>query len=86
MGAAGVLERYRQIRPRLLVLERSYRYAGKRIDLMSKWREVANELKKHGLEKVVVVPGFGDSDDRKIDELPLRSVYISSTDRAILVH
>ncbi|THH05067.1 hypothetical protein EW145_g5069 [Phellinidium pouzarii] len=60
MGARGILERYRQIRPCLIVAETSALYAGKYIDLTPKLREVAQELKNFGLKKVVLVPGAGD--------------------------
>lgn len=73
MGAPGVLDRYRQIRPRMLIVERSYRYGGKRIDLMERWKRVVDELRKFGLEQVVVVPGVGDKDADE-GELPLRYV------------
>ena len=56
MGAAGVLDRYRQIRPRMLIVERSYRYGGKRIDLMERWKQVVDELRKFGLEQCAWIP------------------------------
>lgn len=63
MGTRGILERYTQIRPRFLFVERSYVYAGKRLDLMQKVEEVVNALEQHGLERVIVVPGYRDSEE-----------------------
>ena len=72
MGTRGILERYTQIRPCFLFVERSYVYAGKRLDLKPKIAEVVNSLKQRGLERVVVVPGRQDSEDAPISEIPLR--------------
>ncbi|EJD05262.1 acetoacetyl-CoA synthetase [Fomitiporia mediterranea MF3/22] len=57
MGTQGILERYRQIRPRLLVAETSAIYTGKSMDLLPKLREVARALSDYDLKKVVLVPG-----------------------------
>jgi acetoacetyl-CoA synthetase len=53
-GANGVLDRFGQIRPRVLVCSDGYRYAGKEIDTLARVREVQRRLP--GLEHVVVVP------------------------------
>jgi acetoacetyl-CoA synthetase len=43
-GAKGVLDRFGQIRPKVLFAADGYRYAGKRIDLRDRVREVASAL------------------------------------------
>jgi acetoacetyl-CoA synthetase len=53
-GANGVLDRFGQIRPKLLVCADGYRYAGKAIDLMPRVREVRQRLP--AIEQVMVVP------------------------------
>ena len=53
-GANGVLDRFGQIEPRVLVCADGYRYAGKAIDSLARVREVRKRLP--GLERVVVVP------------------------------
>ena len=53
-GANAVLDRFGQIRPRLLVCADGYRYAGKAIDVMPRVREVRERLP--GIEQVIVVP------------------------------
>ncbi len=53
-GAKGVLDRFGQIRPRILVAADGYRYAGKEIDLLPRLREVRERIPE--LERVVVVP------------------------------
>ena len=61
MGTKGILERYRLIQPRLIIAETCYSYAGKHIDMMPKLSEVARDLKDHGLERLVLVTGAGDT-------------------------
>ena len=53
-GARGVLDRFGQIRPRLLVAADGYRYAGKEIDSLPRIREVREQIP--GIERVVIVP------------------------------
>jgi Acyl-coenzyme A synthetases/AMP-(fatty) acid ligases len=53
-GARGVLDRFGQIRPRLLVAADGYRYAGKEIDSLQRIREVREQIPE--IERVVVVP------------------------------
>jgi acetoacetyl-CoA synthetase len=52
-GAKGVLDRFGQIRPKVLFACDGYRYAGKRIDLRDRVREVAESL-----PELVAVVGF----------------------------
>jgi acetoacetyl-CoA synthetase len=56
-GAKGVLDRFGQIRPKILVAADGYRYAGKEIDLLPRLREVRERIPE--LERVVVVPYLG---------------------------
>ncbi|MGH7515281.1 MAG: acetoacetate--CoA ligase [Gemmatimonadales bacterium] len=53
-GANGVLDRFGQIQPRLLICSDGYRYAGKTIDLMPRVREVRQRLPD--IRCVIVVP------------------------------
>ena len=57
-GAKGVLDRFGQIRPKVLFACDGYRYAGKRIDLRDRVREVAESL-----PELVAVVGFGWLED-----------------------
>ena len=52
-GAKGVLDRFGQIRPKVLFACDGYRYAGKRIDLRDRVREVAESL-----PDLIAVVGF----------------------------
>ncbi|MDE1172960.1 MAG: acetoacetate--CoA ligase [Parvibaculaceae bacterium] len=61
-GARGVLDRFGQIEPRVLVACDGYRYNGKKLDERSKLKEIVAQLPS--LEHVVIVPfaglGVGD--------------------------
>ena len=53
-GANGVYERFGQIGPRVLIAADGYRYAGKRIDILPRLREIGERIP--GIERVVVLP------------------------------
>jgi acetoacetyl-CoA synthetase len=53
-GAHGVIDRFGQIRPRVLFCADGYRYAGKEIDSLPRVREVRERIPE--IERVVVVP------------------------------
>jgi acetoacetyl-CoA synthetase len=53
-GANGVLDRFGQIRPKLLICADGYRYAGKALDSLRRVAEVQRALP--GIERVIVVP------------------------------
>ncbi|WP_275545247.1 MULTISPECIES: acetoacetate--CoA ligase [unclassified Pseudomonas] len=53
-GTQGVIDRFGQIEPRVLIAAAGYRYAGKRIDLTDKLNEILHQLPS--LEHLVIVP------------------------------
>jgi len=53
-GANGVIDRFGQIRPKLLVCADGYRYAGKMVDSLARVREVRSRIPE--IASVVVVP------------------------------
>ena len=80
-GARGVLDRFGQIAPRVLIVADGYRYAGKRIDCLARTREIVESLP--GLECVVVVPFLDKTPD--ISTVPLAehwSEFLASGDDA----
>jgi acetoacetyl-CoA synthetase len=56
-GTQGVIDRFGQIEPKLLVACSGYAYAGKRIDLGDKLREITAQMPS--LQRLVVVPYAG---------------------------
>jgi acetoacetyl-CoA synthetase len=65
-GVTGVLDRFGQIRPRVLFCADGYRYAGKEIDSLGRVREVRARIPE--IERVVVVPYLHHAPD--LDGLP----------------
>jgi acetoacetyl-CoA synthetase len=53
-GANGVFDRFGQIEPRVLIAADGYWYAGKRIDIMPRVREIRERIP--AIERVVLVP------------------------------
>jgi acetoacetyl-CoA synthetase len=60
-GAAGVLDRFGQIQPQILVCADGYRYAGKEIDSLDRVRGVRERIPE--IRRVVVVPYLREDPD-----------------------
>jgi acetoacetyl-CoA synthetase len=60
-GAQGVLDRFGQIRPKVLFCADGYRYAGKEIDCLARVREVREKIST--IRRVVLVPYLRQSPD-----------------------
>ena len=63
-GAQGVVDRFGQIEPRVLIACSGYRYAGKQLDMSSKLAEILPQLS--GLQQLIMVP-YGGVDARVTD-------------------
>ncbi|MGI3129060.1 acetoacetate--CoA ligase [Halopseudomonas pachastrellae] len=63
-GAQGVVDRFGQIEPRVLIACSGYRYAGKQLDMSSKLAEILPQLS--GLQQLIMVP-YGGFDARVTD-------------------
>ena len=70
-GADGVLDRFGQIEPKLLITADGYLYNGKRFDSLEKARRLAAEVPS--IRRVVVVPYLGDSPS--LDGLGVASTF-----------
>ena len=64
-GVKGVLDRFGQIEPKVLVVADGYVYAGKRIELLERVKEIVDQL-PHVLERVVVVPYLERDPDARL--------------------
>ncbi len=60
-GVQGVIDRFGQIEPKLLIAVDGYYYAGKRLDCMAKIKEIQPHIK--GLEKTIIVSFLGTRPD-----------------------
>ncbi|CAM3528432.1 acetoacetate--CoA ligase [Parendozoicomonas haliclonae] len=69
-GSQGVLDRFGQIEPRILVATDGYQYSGKSIDCRPRIQELVEEIPS--IERVVIVP-FGEQD------LDIRAIEKSTT-------
>jgi acetoacetyl-CoA synthetase len=55
-GWRGVLDRFRQLRPKVLIATGGYRYGGKDFDRGSELAAVVGDLRGRGLEQVIYLP------------------------------
>jgi len=70
-GTQGVIDRFGQIEPKVLIACAGYRYAGKTLDLTTKLNEILSQL--HSLEQLVIVP-YARPEARPADYLTLARV------------
>ncbi|KAF8070271.1 acetoacetyl-CoA synthetase [Lyophyllum atratum] len=63
MGAKGILDRYRQIKAKILFTETEVFYAGRLVNLMPKVSEVIADLANHGLQLAVLLPSVAAKTD-----------------------
>ncbi|KAK3357292.1 acetoacetate-CoA ligase-like protein [Lasiosphaeria hispida] len=76
-GVSAVLDRLVQIRPQALFADNATLYNGKQWSCATKTVEIVEELKKHGLELVVVIKGL-DSVDMGLDAV--RATGVTTVD------
>jgi len=62
-GVKGVLDRFGQIEPKILLVAEGYYYGGKSFDCLDKTREIAAALPS--LKRIVVVPYAGENAERQ---------------------
>ena len=75
-GVDGVVQRFGQIRPRMLFCAAAHPYNGKQHDDLGKVREIVQAI--DSIEHVVVVPYLAE--DPRIDEIPNAVTYAAFTD------
>ena len=67
-GVAGVVDRFGQIAPKVLIAADGYRYQGKDFHLLGKIHEIVSGLSSH--PSVVIVPYASDLEDNSESRLP----------------
>jgi len=82
MGTHGILDRYRQIQPKVIFSESEVVYAGKAFDMVPKVSEVANALATHGLQSVILLPSVADG--KELSTVQLVNIPKSVTMSAFL--
>ncbi|KAL2256419.1 hypothetical protein VTK26DRAFT_1703 [Humicola hyalothermophila] len=78
-GVSAVLDRLVQIRPQVLFADNATLYNGKVWSGTAKTLEVVEELKKHGLEQVVVIKGLRNA-ETGLDEIRAKGVKADEYD------
>ncbi|CAG8635681.1 5578_t:CDS:2, partial [Racocetra fulgida] len=73
-GVSGVLDRFSQIRPKILFSTNSVVYNDKPINILPKLKHVAESLEKEGLEKVIVVP-FNEFNNYDLSSISLATSW-----------
>jgi acetoacetyl-CoA synthetase len=72
-GAAGVLDRFGQIEPKVLVTADGYRYGGANVDSLARVREFASRLPS--IRRVVVVPHVREREGSLADAALPQAIY-----------
>ncbi|KAJ3486434.1 hypothetical protein NLI96_g4244 [Meripilus lineatus] len=88
MGIQGILDRYKQIKPKFIFFETEVVYAGKTVDLLPKAIPVAQELRSLGLEKVILLPSAKTGREVQASQVPhsvTLSAFLASDDGRALV-
>ncbi|EIW83199.1 acetoacetate-CoA ligase [Coniophora puteana RWD-64-598 SS2] len=89
MGTQGILDRYRQIKPKFVFSETEVIYAGKAISLVGKVSEVAKDLRALGLQSLVLLPSVRTGqqlpDALKIPNSVSLNAFLASGDNRSLV-
>ena len=80
-GVGGVLDRFGQIAPKVLIVADGYRYGGKRIDCIARTAEIVASLPS--VEQLVVVPFLGDAQATaaRWERLPTSTTWDAFLDR-----
>ncbi|EAQ91185.1 hypothetical protein CHGG_03120 [Chaetomium globosum CBS 148.51] len=74
-GVSAVLDRLTQIRPQVLFTDNATLYNGKEWSGKAKTLDIVEELKKHGLEQVVVIKGL-ENVETGLDEIREKGVQV----------
>ncbi|CAK5265414.1 unnamed protein product [Mycena citricolor] len=85
MGTEGILDRYRQIKPKFVFAETEITYGGKVIDLVPKITEVFRDLREYGLEVAVTFPSLVSGKEIVVPQSITFSKFLKSDDGKPLV-
>ncbi|KAF8444759.1 acetoacetate-CoA ligase [Boletus edulis BED1] len=84
MGTSGILDRYRQIRPKILFASSEAVYAGKTINITGKIADIESDLRVggHGLEKAVVLRSEKTGDLMHVPNCSTIDAFLTPTSAA----
>lgn len=72
----GILDRYKQIKPKFVFFETEVVYAGKTVNLLPNAKEVARELRSLGLQKLILLPSTKTGKDVPTSQVPNRYFHV----------
>ncbi|KAL0578859.1 hypothetical protein V5O48_003139 [Marasmius crinis-equi] len=78
MGTQGILDRYTQIRPKLVFSETEVLYAGKTINLVPKATEVIAKLSEKGLRRAILLPSVITGKETKLKQTVTLREFLST--------
>ncbi|KAG6919379.1 hypothetical protein DXG01_006928 [Tephrocybe rancida] len=78
MGTEGILDRYRQIRPKFVFFETEVVYSGKTVNLLPKVSAVIRELANKGLQHAILLPSARTGHDISHDIDISKAINLSS--------
>ncbi|KAJ7071967.1 acetoacetyl-CoA synthetase [Mycena amicta] len=85
MGTQGILDRYRQIRPKFIFSETEVTYAGKVVDLLPKVSQVFEDLRKFGAKYTITMPSLISGKEISVPQSTTLSEFLSVDDGSPLV-
>ncbi|KAH9839228.1 uncharacterized protein C8Q71DRAFT_503581 [Rhodofomes roseus] len=91
MGTQGILDRYQQIKPKVIFSESEVAWTGKTFDMVPKVSEVAKALATHGLQGVILLPSVASVKELsaaqlgKIPKSVTMSAFLATGDNGPLV-
>ncbi|KAK7055263.1 AMP-binding domain-containing protein [Favolaschia claudopus] len=85
MGAPAILDRFTQLKPKLIVSETEVVYGGNVVNISAKTKEVFQTLRKHGTQLAIALPSVATGKDIKISNSVSLSKFLSRDDGRPLV-
>ncbi|KAF7321942.1 AMP-binding domain-containing protein [Mycena kentingensis (nom. inval.)] len=85
MGTQGILDRYRQIKPKFVFSETEVTYARKRVDLVPKVTQVFRDLRNFGAEHTITLPSLITGKEIAVSGGVPLSKFLAVDDRSPLV-
>ncbi|KAF7376540.1 Acetoacetyl-CoA synthetase [Mycena sanguinolenta] len=85
MGTQGILDRYRQIKPRFIFVETEFSYGGSVVNVLAKMTEIFRDLKNHGLQHAITLPSAMTGKEIRIANSSVMSEFLAKDDGSDLI-
>ncbi|KAF8199906.1 acetoacetate-CoA ligase [Mycena galopus ATCC 62051] len=85
MGTQGILDRYRQIKPRFVFADTEFSYGGSVVNLVPKITEVFRDLKDYGLQHAIALPSLVTGKEIQIPNSSVLSKFLAMDDGQELI-